>query len=228
MFKGKAVVFALMLMLATSVYANMVDGCTSQVGTDNGLGTLAPAQLTISICPQGDFEYIRASAGGSTAYVWIIALDFFSYPVVGIPWTDCWLNSCNASQQLHLCAMPIAADSLTGDNGRTTFSGRIAGGGCTLTGGIWWAIQGVQIKGNKPTCDVPLCLDIIVKSPDLSGGGGNPDGIVNLSDLIPFGNAYNLGLGAPGYNACCDLNDDDKCNLSDFTFFGMHYQHTCF
>jgi hypothetical protein len=66
-----------------------------------------------------------------------------------------------------------------------------------------------------------------VKSPDLTGAGGNPDGVINLSDLVPFGSSYNKNLGQGGYNACCDYNDDDKCNLSDFAFFGTHYQHRC-
>lgn len=226
MFKGKVVAFALILMFATSVFAGDVDECFSLAGTSDG--TTDGALLKVSICPQGDFEYLRAAAGGSAAYVWIIAKDAGDNPIAGIPWTDYWLNACNLSTQLCLCASAVVADSMTNDLGRTTFSGRIAGGGCALTQGIWWAIQGKQIKGNKPTCDAPLCLNIIVKSPDLTGAGGNADCVVNVSDLIPFGTSYNKALGAPGYNACCDMNDDNACNVSDFAFFGTHYQHECF
>ena len=112
-------------------------------------------------------------------------------------------------------------------NGRTTFSGVLRAGGCVLSGGIWIAVQGKVIKGPYPSCTWNLCLPIVVKSPDMTGAGGKPDGVVNLSDLVPFGFSYNKNLGQAGYSACCDFNDDNKCNLSDFAFFGLHYQHRC-
>ncbi|MFA4947026.1 MAG: hypothetical protein WC674_00765 [Candidatus Krumholzibacteriia bacterium] len=227
MFKGKVVAFALMLVFATSVYAGDVDDCRSTAGTDDGLGTLAAVGLKITVCPAGDFEFIRNAAGGSTAYIWIIARDAGGNPIPGIPWTDYWLNACNPAKQLALCSTPVTADSLTGANGKTTFSNRLSVGGCTLTGGIWWAIQGKPLKGVYPSCISNVCLDIIVKSPDLTGAGGLPDGIINLSDMVPFGTSYNKNLGQAGYNACCDYTDDDKCNLSDFAYFGTHKEHRC-
>lgn len=222
MFKGKVVAFALMLVIATSVYAGDVDDCRSIAGITGC------AQMKLTICPAGDFEFIRDACGtGITAYIWVTANDASGNPIPGIPWTDYWLNSCDPAKQLALCSSPIAADSLTGANGTTTFSGRVAAGGCTLTQGVWWAIQGKVLKGVYPSCVNNICLNIIVKSPDLTGAGGNPDGVINLSDLVPFGSSYNKNLGQAGYNACCDYNDDDKCNLSDFAFFGTHYQHRC-
>jgi hypothetical protein len=222
MFKGKVVAFALMLALATSVYAGDVDDCRSTAGITGC------TQMKLTICPAGDFEFIRDACGvGITAYIWVTARDASGNPIPGIPWTDYWLNACDPTKQLALCASPLAADSLTGANGTTTFGGRIAAGGCTLTQGVWWAIQGKILKGIYPSCDAPVCLNVIVKSPDLTGAGGKPDGIINLSDLVPFGTSYNKNLGQAGYNACCDYNDDDKCNLSDFAFFGTHYQHKC-
>jgi len=222
MFKGKVVAFALMLVLATSAYAGDVDDCLSTVGI-TGCTTM---QLTI--CPAGDFENIRDACGvGITAYIWVIALDAFGAPIPGIPWTDYWLNACNPATQLTLCSSPIAADSLTGANGQTTFSNRIAAGGCAKTMGLWWAIQGKPLLGVYPDCNATVCINVIVKSPDLTGAGALPDGVVNLSDLIPFGTSYNKNLGQAGFNDCCDYNDDAKCNLSDFAFFGTHYQHRC-
>jgi hypothetical protein len=67
------------------------------------------------------------------------------------------------------------------------------------------------------------CHIIIIVSVDLTA-----DCQVNLSDLGVFGLSYNKNLGDPGYNTCCDYNDDDKCNLSDFAYMGEHYLHTCF
>jgi hypothetical protein len=222
MFKGKVVAFALMLALATSVYAGDVDDCRSTAGITGC------TQMKLTICPAGDFEFIRDACGvGITAYIWVTARDASGNPIPGIPWTDYWLNACDAAKQLALCSSPIVADSLTGANGTTTFGGRVAAGGCTLSQGVWWAIQGKTLKGIYPDCANNVCLNVIVKSPDLTGAGGKPDGIINLSDLVPFGTSYNKNLGQAGYNACCDYNDDDKCNLSDFAFFGTHYQHKC-
>jgi hypothetical protein len=222
MFKGKVVAFALMLLFATSIYAGDVDDCRSSAGI------FPCAQMKVTICPAGDFEFLRNACGGAADYIWIEARDASNNPIQGIPWTDYWLNSCNPAKQLCLCASPVVADSLTGTNGRTTFSGRIAGGGCTLTQGLWWAIQGKPLYAQPCPSTTKLCLNVIVKSPDLTGTGGNPDCQIILGDLVPFGTTYNKNLGNGAYNACCDYNDDDKCNLSDFAFFGTHYQHKCF
>ena len=74
-----------------------------------------------------------------------------------------------------------------------------------------------------PGCVDVTCEAVQIVSPDL-----NADCTVNLSDLGVFGLSYNKNLGGAGYNSCCDLNDDSKCNLSDFAFMGEHYQHVCF
>lgn len=222
MFKGKVVAFALMLLLATSAFAGDVDDCLSNAG-------VSCVGMKVTICPAGDFEFIRDGCGtGLGNYIWIEARDASNNPVPGIPWTDYWLNACDPTKQLCLCASPVAADSLTGANGRTTFGGRIAGGGCALTQGIWWAIQGKVIKTKPCPSATALCLDVVIKGPDLQGTGGQPDCVNNLSDLIPFGASYNKTYPAPAFNACCDYNDDNTCNLSDFAFFGTHYQHRCF
>jgi len=182
--------------------------------------------MKLTVCPGGDFEQIRNGCGGTGAYIWIEARPD-DVPQPGIPVTDFWINACNPATQLSLCAQPIIADSMTGANGRTTFSGILRAGGCALTGGIWIAIQGRRVYVDPPNGSTVLCLDIIIKSPDLVGRGGPPDGVVDLSDLIPFGFSYNKNLGQAGYNACCDYNDDNHCNLSDFAFFATHYQHGC-
>jgi hypothetical protein len=241
MFKGKVVALALMLMVATCVYAGSVDDCMSNAGVSAWLGDpLDPPIpcpiMQISICPQADFEYIRNACLGTNDFIWIEARDIANLPIKGIPWTDYWLNACSTdlTKQLCLCASPIVADSLTGVDGKTSFSGRIAGGGCNLSDGIWIAIQGKTISAKPcPPTPGPLCLDIIIKSPDLVGGvGQTPDCKVTVSDLVPFSKSYNTQLGVTppvgkAFNACCDYNDDTKCNLSDFAFLGAHYTHKC-
>ena len=220
MFKGKVLLFSLLLVFATSLSAGDVDECESEAGTS--------CSLRVSICPAGDFEFIRNGCGGDADYIWVEVKDAAGVGIAGIPWTDYWMNACDSGQELCLCASPIAADSLTSTAGRTTFSGRIAGGGCILTGGMYVACQGKTFL-DVATCTTPICIDIVIVSPDI-----NADCDVNLSDLSFFGESYNLAIGetnpdtgAP-YNPCCDYNDDDVCNLSDFSFLGEHYQHTCF
>lgn len=172
---------------------------------------------------------IKNGCGGTGDYIWVEIRGCTEYPIPipGIPATDFWINACDQARQLALCATPIIADSITGANGRTTFSGVLRAGGCALSGGIWIAVQGKVIKGPYPHCISNICLPIVIKSQDMTGAGGKPDGIVNLSDLIPFGTSYNKNQGAPGYSACCDYNDDNRCNLSDYAYFGTHYQHRC-
>jgi hypothetical protein len=176
----------------------------------------------VSVCPAGDFEFIREGCGGDSDYIWVEIRDDAGVGIQGVPWTDYWMNACDALQELCLCAGAIGAYSLTNVDGRTTFSGRMAAGGCILTGGMYVACQGKTIKDFDPCID-PICIDIVIVSPDL-----NVDCQVNLSDLSYFGQSYNLQLGDLDYDPCCDYNDDDWCNLSDFSYFGEHYQHECF
>ena len=195
-------------------------------GTDFSAG-VSCAGMKITVCPAGDFEYIRDGCGvGFQNYIWVIVRTTYYAPIPGIPPTDFWLNACNPAAQLALCAAPVLADSATGSNGRTTISGRLSGGGCALTGGVWIAAVGIIVM-DPDDWSSPLCLDIAIKSPDVMGEGGHPDGSVNLSDLIPFGSSYNKNWGQSSFNPCCDYNDDNTCNLSDFAFFGTHYQHRC-
>jgi hypothetical protein len=214
MFKGKVLLFSLLLVFATSLYAGDVDECESEAGTS--------CALRVSICPAGDFEFIRTGCGGDADYIWVEVKDAAGVGIAGIPWTDYWMNACDSGQELCLCASPFAADSLTNTAGRTTFSGRIAGGGCILSGGMYVACQGKTFL-DVATCSTPICIDIMIVSPDI-----NADCLVNLSDLSFFGQSYNKQLGDAGYDPCCDYNDDDWCNLSDFSFLGEHYQHECF
>lgn len=196
-------------------------------GFENSRAGVSCAGMRLSICPRRDFELIRNGCGGDADYIWIEARDLADNPIPFIPETDYWFNACNSATPLFICPQPMTADSMTGLNGRTTFSTHLSAGGCALTGGIWISIQGYVIKDPARPW-LPLCIPVVIKSPDITGAGGLPDGVVNLSDLIPFGSSYNTSPGQPNFNACCDFNDDDLVNLGDFAYFGQHYQHGCF
>ena len=204
----------LLLGLSTAGFAGWPrDGCGDEL--------TASCSLRISVCPAGDFERIANACGGDSDYIEVVIYDYYNTPMAGIPATDFWMNACDTQYELALCAQSFLADSMTGSNGRTTFSGQIAAGGCVPENGIFVTCQGIPIMDYA--CSAPFCLDVVIVSPDL-----NADSAVNLSDLSFFGQSYNHQSGEPEYNPCCDFNDDDSCNLSDFSYFGEHYQHECF
>jgi hypothetical protein len=178
--------------------------------------------MRVSICPAADFEFIYDGCGTGADFWYVYALDALGAGIEGIPWTDYWLLACDAGETLCLCSSPFAADALTDEFGYTEFSGRIGGGGCILNG-LVLTIQGKTIVTAASSCVDPQCEAVTIVSPDLTA-----DCQVNLSDLGVFGLSYNKNLGDPGYDTCCDYNDDNKCNLSDFAFVGEHYLHVCF
>ncbi len=177
--------------------------------------------MRVSVCPRGDFEYIKDGCGTGNDYIEVYIRDCGGYGIESIPWTDYWTDACQVEYSLGICVQHFVADSLTDVNGRTTFSGRISAGGCIPEGGIYIACQGYTIIDEAQV--EPICLDVVIVSPDI-----NADSFVNLSDLSFFGESYNKQEGDAGYNTCCDYNDDGWCNLSDFSFMGEHYQHQCF
>jgi len=205
----------LLLIVPTAGFAGDICEC------ENDLYVSCPG-MRVSVCPCGGFEKIEDGCGNGNDYIEIFLRDCSHTGIAGIPWTDYWMNACDPAHELCLCVEAFVADSLTGSNGRTTFSGKIAAGGCVPTGGIFVSCQGKTIL-DDPLCVAPVCLDVIIVSPDI-----NADCHVNLSDLSFFGQSYNKQVGDVGYDTCCDFNDDDWCNLSDFSFLGEHYQHQCF
>jgi hypothetical protein len=218
MIKGKVLLFSLLLVFATSAFAGDVDDCYSQAGTS--------CALRVSVCPAGDFDFIWESCGG-TGYIWAQIEDSGENPVPGIPWTDWWLEACSPDVEyaLCICPAPFQADSLTNSAGRTTISGRLAMGGCILTGGLYLQCQGktILLEDNPGDCTDPICLDIVIVGPDR-----NHNCEVEVGDLVYMGDTYNKVPADPGYDPCMDMNHDNQVDLSDFAFFGEHYNHLCF
>jgi hypothetical protein len=87
MFKGKVLLFSLLLVFATTAYAGDVDNCQSEWGW----GNVNCAVPRIAICPQGDFEYIREGCGFDDDYIWVTVLDQFGAgsPAFPGPTTGC-------------------------------------------------------------------------------------------------------------------------------------------
>ena len=210
------IIVALILLVFSSAVAvdYYIDGCQCD------LATSCPG-MRISTCPRGDFERIQEGCGNDDDYIEITLRNYFGDPVPGVPSSDYWITPCDQVYELCYCVQHIVADSLTGPNGRTTFSGRISAGGCVPTGGIMMSCQGNTVMDEY--CLYPFCIDVIIVGPDI-----NADCEVDLSDLSFFGDSYNKDEGEPGYDTCCDFTDNGSCDLSDFAFFGQHYLHQCF
>lgn len=215
MVKGKVLLFSLLLIFATSIYAGEVDNCNSEVYYSTGC-----TSMYLLVCPAGDFTPVSEGCGGTGDYIRVEVKDGTDAGIPGIPWTDYWLDACTTGQELYLCAGAVTADSLTNANGETTISDPIAAGGCILTGGVYLAVQNIPIEGSA--CAGPICLSMIVKSPDLT-----KDGHVDLSDFGVFGDAFGTSTGDVDYDPCCDYTDDGNVNLSDLGYFGDHWQHEC-
>lgn len=204
------------LALTTDAGSQMVDPCLSEA-------SVSCPGMRVFICPANDGDDISDVCEGGYIEIWV--RDYGGEGIPNIPMTDFWINSCDPQQELCLISpQPVVADSLTSElpafRGRTTISGRIAGGGCVLTNGLWISVQGAVIEENYPLCDVVTCLDIVVLSSDITG-----DCRVSLSDFSMFANSYNKSLGQEGYNPCCDYTGDNAVTLLDFYLFRLHYQH---
>ncbi len=204
----------LLLIVLTAGAAQSQDPCLSELN-------VSCAGMRVSCCPKGDFEYIRNGCGGDDDYIEVYIRDSAGNGIAGIPWTDYWMNACEAEYELCVCVAHFVADELTDSDGRTTFSGRIAAGGCIPSGGIYVSCMGRTILDSQ--CLAPVCVDVVIVGPDI-----NADCEVNLSDLSFFADAYNTQGGDAAFNTCCDFNDDGSVDLGDFAFLGQHYLHECF
>lgn len=217
MLKGKLLLFSVLLVFASAVFAGDVDDCESDCGLG---GDCNPDTMKVTNCPAGDYEQIYRGCGGTGAYIWVLVKNGSGGGIPGVPTTDFWLQGC--VEEIYLCPSSVVTDSLTNGSGATTLSlAQIAAGGCSINGGVYLVVQGQVIKV-KPACTENKCMDIMFKSPDISG-----DGLVDIVDVYPFGLSYNKSKGEAGYDPCCDFTDDDLVDISDLAGLGRHYLHEC-
>ncbi|MFO7915958.1 MAG: hypothetical protein R6U43_09755 [Candidatus Krumholzibacteriales bacterium] len=216
MFKGKVLLFALLLVLSTSLYAGEVDDCNSTVTL------VGVSNMLLNVCPAADMDQLTDKGG----YIAISVKDGSDAGISGIPWTDYWMGACDPAYEIGLCCDGIVADSLTNSDGETTISGFIGGSGCVLSGGVYMAVQNKTIldETGDPGCTLgnPICLSIEVRSPDYI-----IDGKVDLSDFSAFVNSWALCSGDASYEECFDFISNDCVDLSDFASFSAHWQHEC-
>ena len=124
---------SLLLILFAAGFAGDIEECGHELNTS--------CALRISICPAGDFEDIRNGCGGANDYIEVVIYDSGGQPLAGIPPTDFWMGACDVEYELAACASIFAADSMTGPNGRTTFSGQIRAGAASRKAASIWVVK---------------------------------------------------------------------------------------
>lgn len=213
MFKGKFVVLSLLaaallcwqIMPASVEYANsgQVNPCSSTAVTAGGC---------LLICPQGDGSTL-ASVG---ATITVTVKDGTGAALAGIPAADLWLIGWGDSICLCGGSGSINADAATDANGVATISSVLRGSGCDS--GVQVVVQGVVIA--DPTdWTQPLCLPVVVASPDLTC-----DGFVESADFSLFDQFFR---GNIPYSPCADYNCDTFIESIDFSLFAQHFDHAC-
>jgi hypothetical protein len=164
---------------------------------------------TLLVCPAMDgdrLDMAQDCAGGVVdATVVLVVLDYSFAPIYMYPPEDLWLEANGMCR----CPAGSIADAPTDINGMTTFSGRLAAGGCSLDGSLNVLISGAPLNQDG--------MDIDIISPDM-----NCDLVVNIGDFATLAGAY-----SGTYSKCADLVCDGVLNVSDVAAFASHYLHDC-
>lgn len=157
---------------------------------------------------------IQPDGGGPTLEslgltVTLTIRDALNQLIVGFPYQDIWLGDNAGGTEITLCSGGSYADANTDENGTTTISGAISGGG--------WTTSGLQVyAAGLPFGSAPL--PITVTSPDLDGNL-----IVEFNDLSMVPGGFAQLYLAGGYDLRVDLNCDGAVNLADVTRFAGSY-----
>ena len=193
-------------------------------------GTATSNSGVLMACPKGDGPTLVSK--GLTISVRVLNA-FTHQPIEGIPANEMWLVG--SHDGLYLCGGSAAthADGATNLDGRTTFSGPLAVGGCDE--GLYVVIQGsiLVTESSEPygPCNL-ITVPIAVRSVDLypQPGSFTPggDGVVSLSDWSLFVSLYQNG----NYDKCADFDGSGQESIGDLTFMQAHYpqnqpQHAC-
>lgn len=214
---------AMSVLLAGLADAGIIDPCQSIAIL---VLTTAPGpSVCLAACPQGD----AASFIDQGWYISLTILDGAGGPIPGIPATDVWIVDCDmANNEILLCgsSQSSGADSLTNSLGQTTMSRTsLAASRCGAYNGsddrIVVVVQGEILLDPATECSTPRCLEVGVRSCDLSG-----DGIVNLIDLTGLAE----GFPPNPYDPCADYDCSGTNDLVDVSEFAIHFgppRHSC-
>lgn len=177
-------------------------------------------------CPTGD-GLTPAEAGW---FIGITLMDADTIPMPDILETDIWLEDCVLAGGVPFVPCggrmgAISADGATDAFGMTRMSTRtFTVSGCGRNGpapfdAVRVMVQGVPLQQSPACAGTVLCLEVRVRSVDVTG-----DGVVGLGDLSLFAQGL---LGT--YNPCVDFTCNNDVNLSDLALFSGHFleAHAC-
>jgi hypothetical protein len=256
MFKGKSVLFCLVVALVGSqvavvdiVSSGIVDATKSSARSGHlpalRSAPAGPCTITypnnaavITACPAGDGTALTGTDTASDVQITVTVRDSNCDPIAGMPPEDIWLVGCNPDALL-LCGASIccSADHATDQDGVTTISNSPRFGGCE-PGGVLVVIAGTVVGPDD-------CLPLQIRSVDYKSAGGSgspppcggdaqcPDGKVTNADFSWFVTHYptTTNPGAP-YLACADyaVAYGTPISLADFAKFTFHFAgvgHRC-
>ncbi len=171
--------------------------------------------MTLLVVPDGSgppMTEARLSGGAvidATIYLTLYGgCDSYGQLLADFPAEDMWLESINGS--LVFCAGGSIADAPTDQEGNTTWSRPLMGGG-------WdYGTCVVRVSG----ADIPSSTNLLLQfnSPDLNG-----DLKVDLTDVTRFAEDF----FSYSYNFRSDLAFDNVVNLSDITVMAMSIGKSC-
>lgn len=223
MIKGKLAVLGLvaisLLVVNGTAFAGIIDPCLSSAALSS-----SPAPL--AVCPQGDTDSFALQGW----QVNLTIVDALGVGIANISPTDFWIIDCSPTDDVDVCggSASSGADSLTNAAGQTTMSNTsLAASTCGAFNGsddrMKVVVQGFVILDSSGGCPsvVDLCLDIRVRSIDLSG-----DGLIDTIDL----GAFAQGFPPNPYDTCTDYNQDLANDLIDLSEFAIHFGppgHSC-
>ena len=135
--------------------------------------------------------------GGATvdATITLTLVDSNGDGIFLYPFQDLWLET--SDNGLAYCNGGTDADASTDENGQTTWTNPVNGGGCSDGELVEIYVAGSPLSGAG--------LDITFNSADLNG-----DLAVNLADIVTFTQVLN-----GDYDYCADFNNDGAINLAD-------------
>lgn len=192
-------------LLSLAVAGAMVLGLTGVASAgipDETQSTASSAGGVVMITPAGTGGSI-ADAG---ATITVTVLDAGMLPVANYPFQDIYVDD-PGNGAIYLCQGGSTADFDTNNNGVTTISGIISGGGWSTTTQVY--ISGTPLAGPD--------LALGFNSPDNSGG----DLSVDIGDFSAFG----IDFGGVAFRS--DLVYSGAVDIADFSVFGLSFGQTC-
>lgn len=176
--------------------------------TCDSCAEVAGGPYCIVVCPAGDGTPL-----GDVGATITVTITDGGVPAEGIPPQTFYVFGCNGGLVTCPGTGGVRADAPTDENGQTTISGAIKGGGYDSGLGVF---TGIIPEPN--ICLGEICVPITVVSPDING-----DLQINIVDVSLFAQAFPPQAGNP----TADFDCSGTVNIADLAAFAQHLGHVC-